>query len=145
MEEHAVSSHSDNSCRLHSLPFYIISGVCDCLYNSGIIDFLRIILHIDNTVFCTCLTGANTFHALQCLIYTLFTVLAHHTFNLKCFFHKLTPIITVIIAYFYQNFLFFTLHTICVMVPIGQYTHHVRGLYTSMVRMPSIVLVSIRL
>ena len=78
-------------------------------------------------------------------IYTLFTVLAHHTFNLKCFFHKLTPIFTVIIAYFHQNFLFFTLHAICVMVPIGQYTHHVRGLYTSMVRMPSIVLVSIRL
>jgi hypothetical protein len=40
---------------------------------------------------------------------------------------------------------FFPLHISCVMVPIGQYTHHERGLNKIMVTKPSTVEVSMTL
>lgn len=43
------------------------------------------------------------------------------------------------------RFLFFNLHIICVMVPMGQYTHQLLGLYKTMVIRPKIVEVSITL
>ena len=42
-----------------------------------------------------------------------------------------------------SNYLFFILHIACVMVPIGQYTHHERGLNNTIVTIPNMVEVSI--